>query len=441
MLRSLYTGISGLRAMQTLMDVTGNNIANVNTTGYKTTNTVFEDTLSQTLRTATSSTGANGGTNPAQVGLGVRVASITNNFTEGAAQSTGVNSNMMLNGDGFFVVRSNGINEYTRNGAFTPDAKGELVNGEGAQLMGWQADPATGTVSTAAATTTITIPTGLLSNPAATKTVTVNGNLNTAADSTKNDSVVPMNFPIYDKQGASSSLGLTFTPKAPSAGSTLVTQWDVAGTYGNPAQTFKGMLGIAADKTVSWNNAAGSIPTTAVLDAGGKVTGFKIGDGTATGLKGLDTALFAPTVDLSTLTATPQSGDTSSAKIDAQDGHAAASLSSWKIGEDGTVTGTFSDGTSQTLAQIAVATFDNPEGLSKEGGSMYSSTVNSGTASIGAAGNGDRGTITSGALEMSNVDLSQEFTNLIIAQRGFQANSKVITTSDDILQTLVNLKQ
>jgi flagellar hook protein FlgE len=431
--------------MQTLMDVTGNNIANVNTTGYKTTITVFEDTLSQTLANATTSTGSNGGTNPAQVGLGVRVASITNNFTEGAAQTTGVNSNMMLNGDGFFVVRNNGINEYTRNGAFTPDSKGELVNANGSQLMGWQAD-SNGAVVTNATTAPITIPTGLLSNPRPTGAVVLSGNLNNAAtgETTAGDgladaagSTIPINYAIYDKQGKSSDIALMVTPQAQtdSALGTTISQWNVTGSYGNPAQTFAGTITMNPDGTKSWAD-SGSGNTTADDTSGNNLNASF----TVTGLTGSDGAAFNVDFDLSKLTSSAQSGQSSSAKVDSQDGHAAASLSGWRIGSDGTITGTFSDGTNQTLAKIAVATFDNPQGLEKMGDSTYAASVNSGSVSIGVAGDGNRGTITAGALEMSNVDLSQEFTNLIIAQRGFQANSKVITTSDDILQTLVNLK-
>jgi flagellar hook protein FlgE len=297
--------------------------------------------------------------------------------------------------------------------------------------MGWQADSTTGSVSTNAAVTPITIPTGLLSNPASTGTVALTGNLNTAASASATDSIDSMTFPIYDKQGNSSDIGLTFSPIAGASVSTI-SSWSVHGTYGNPQQTFDGV--------VSVNLSTHTVSSIAISAQSG-LTASATGDDIALSLTGSDGNAFTPTIDLSKLTATAQSGDTSSAQISSQDGHAAGTLSSWALGEDGTITGTFSDGSTQTLAKVALANFDNPQGLSKEGGSMYSATVNSGTASIGSAGDAGRGTITSGALEMSNVDLSQEFTNLIIAQRGFQANSKVITTSDDILQTLIGLKQ
>jgi flagellar hook protein FlgE len=450
-LRSLYTGISGMRSMQTMMDVTGNNIANVNTTGYKTANTVFEDTLSQTLRNASGSVGANGGTNPAQVGLGVRVSSITTNFTQGATQTTGRNTDMLINGDGFFVVQNQGANMYTRNGAFSLDNKGQLVAANGAKVMGWQAD-ANGAVSTAAAVTPLTIPTGLLSNPKTTSLVTLNGNLNNAAtgdadaaadvnEAQDAGSVISMSYPIYDAQGASSPVAMKLTPIAAADGDPkTITSWKVEGSYGS--QTFTGTLKIPTTGDRTFEDGAGGLGD----NADASVTAPTVEDGGSgnikiTGLTGSDGSPFDLVINTTDVTSTAQSGQTSSVKIDSQNGHAAASLSSWTLGEDGTITGVFSDSTTQTLGKLAVATFNNPAGLSKSGGSLYAGTVNSGTASIGSAGDAGRGTITSGALEMSNVDLAQEFTNLIVSQRGFQANSRVITTSDSMLEELVNLKR
>jgi flagellar hook protein FlgE len=276
MLRSLYSGISGLRSHQTMLDVTGNNIANVNTTGFKASATQFQDTLSQLTRGAGAPQEALGGTNPAQVGLGVQVAGVITNFSQGSTQATGRSTDMMISGDGFFITRTGGETLYTRAGAFSTDADGRLVTPDGSRVQGW---------------------------PAA-------------------DGVVQQGAPVGDLQ-------------MPAAGA----------------------------------------------------------------------------------------------------------LESFSVGPDGTLIGSFSDGTRQPLGRVALAAFVNPAGLEKAGGSAYRASANSGEAVIGAANENGLGSMSSGALEMSNVDLSQEFTNLIVAQRGFQANARIITTSDEVLQELTNLKR
>ena len=286
MLRSLYSGVSGLRTHQQMMDVTGNNIANVSTTGFKSSATVFQDTLSQTLQGAAAPTAGGiappfGGTNPAQVGLGVRLAGISTNMGQGSSQLTGRATDLAVQGDGYFVVKTGNENLYTRAGSFSLDARGQLTTPAGGLVQGI-AVAASGT-SPAVAAGTITIPT----------------------------------------------------------------------------------------------------------------------DG---------------------------------------------SIESYTIAPDGKVTGNKSDGTGLvTLGQVELATFPNPAGLAKVGGSMLRATPNSGAVIAGRAagtpGADGRGLLAVGVLEMSNVDLAQEFTNMIIAQRGFQANSRIISASDEILQDLVNLKR
>ncbi|OLF06909.1 flagellar hook-basal body complex protein [Actinophytocola xanthii] len=275
MLRSLFSGISGLRGHQQMMDVTGNNIANVNTTGYKSSQTVFQDALSQTLRPASAAGANTAATNPAQVGLGVRVAGITANFGQGATQLTGRSTDMLIQGDGFFVVDNAGAQAYTRAGSFAFDAAGRLSTPDGGLVQGW----------------------------------------------------------------------------------------------------------MAANGVVDTNGPVGAVTVDATMYRG------------------------------------------------------------FSIGVDGTITGQLADGTTQTVGRLAVANFTNPTGLEKIGGSLYRGTVNSGAVQIGAPGENGTGQLVTNALEMSNVDLGQELTNLIIAQRGFQANSKVISTSDELLQDLMNLKR
>ena len=443
MLRSLYTGISGLRSHQTMMDVTGNNIANVNTTGYKTANTIFEDTLSQTLANAGAPAGQQGGTNPAQVGLGVRVAGITTNFSQGATQVTGRNTDMLVDGDGFFVVRQNGVNQFTRNGSFNVDGSGTLVNLNGAQVQGWQAN-ANGAVNTSNNATPIQIPIGQLLNPKKTDNLVLNGSLDNTIDKLWTAAATPgdthvLKYPVYDNNGVSNDVTVEFRPMRasgtpntdPKAG--LVDQWDVVVSHPGLTTPVTTQLSVTyqADGT-----------QTVTLDAS---AGPKAGDKlfTVPNIKSADgTTSFAFDLDLSKLSITNRQGTAKSdARAVSQDGAPASTLSTWKVGPDGTIIGTFNDGRTQALARIAVANFDNPAGLSKNGSSTYSATVNSGDPAIGSPAEGGRGSLVSGALEMSNVDLAQEFTNLIVSQRGFQANSRIITTSDEMLQELVNLKR
>ena len=282
MLRSLFAGISGLRVNQTMLDVTGNNIANANTTGFKASNTVFSDTLSQMLTASSGGNAERGGTNPIQIGLGVQLAATSTNFGQGSAQLTGRPTDVMLQGDGFFVVRDGAESLYTRAGAFTFDQAGVLVAPNGMRVQGYALDGAG-------------LPTG----------------------------------------------GLT---------------------------------------DIDLHMIDGGLP---------------------------------PGVE----------------------------LTSYSIAADGKVRGVFSDGVQRDVCQLAVADFNNPMGLEKIGDTAFRESANSGAAQLGVAGEGQRGQVMAGALEMSNVDLSAEFTNLILAQRGFQASSRVITTSDQVLEELVNIKR
>ncbi|MGQ7297339.1 flagellar hook protein FlgE [Quadrisphaera sp. KR29] len=438
MLRSLYTGISGMRSMQTMMDVTGNNIANVNTTGYKASNTVFEDTLSQTLSNAAAAAGAKGGQNPAQVGLGVRVAGITTNFTQGATQSTGRNSDMLIDGDGFFVLNNNGAMQYTRNGAFNVDGTGTLVSLGGAKVQGWMADP-TGVTNSAGTPGNISIPTSQTIPAYATHNLTMSGRLDNTVDvvestttpgtyEKKSDFIQSFTYKIIDANGVSVPLDVKITPNLadPSSNSGLIGSWTMElSQNGNPV----------GDVTFDGTGAAmaGGVGE---LRAGEKLE--------LVGFLGADGVDFAPqpVVDLSKISVAARSDiSMSDVTVSSQDGYTAGALVSWKVGPDGAIVGAFDNGRSQELGRIAVATFDNPAGLDKQGGSTYQATSNSGLPNVGVAGDGAHGSLVSGALEMSNVDLAQEFTNLIVSQRGFQANSRVITTSDSMLEELVNLKR
>jgi flagellar hook protein FlgE len=389
MLRALFSGISGLRAHQQMLDVVSNNIANVNTTGYKSSAAVFETTFSQMLRTAAAPQAGYGGTNPAQVGLGVKLAAINTDFGQGAAQATGRNTDLMISGDGFFVV-SRGVEQlYTRAGDFSFDADGRLVDTHGAPVQGWTA--VNGTISNTGPVGGIQLPIATLLPPVATSTVTMGGNL--AAGATN---PIVTSTTVYDAQGNASTLTVTFTN---TAGAWNVTMSDGTTTSAPQPITFA---------------ANGSTPNP-----------------TATTFNGM-------TINLAGIT--EYAGQTTAAVVD-QDGSQMGGLQAFSIGPDGVITGVFSNGFKRALGQLALAAFNNPNGLEKAGDSDYRVTVNSGNAQLGVPRTSGRGELQAGTVEMSNVDLAQEFTNLIIAQRGFQANSKVIVTSDEVLQDLVNLKR
>ena len=392
MLRSLFSGISGLRSHQTMLDVTGNNIANVNTTGFKSSQVQFQDTLSQVLSNAGGAQDGVGGTNPAQVGLGVRVAGVTTNFTQGASQTTGRSTDMMIQGDGFFVVRKGAETFYTRAGSFDFDATGQMVlPGDGALVQGWVA--VNGVIDTNAALTDLRVPAGTTMAAVASTASDLKGNLDQAAEVGTTRTITEK---LYDAVGNERTLTTTFTKDA--AG------WTVAATDGTAT--------VGAQPLVF--DAAGALTSPTSLTLGAVTVDLS----TVTGYSGLDTV---------------QSGG--------QDGQAAGTLLSFSLGADGTITGAFSNGLKQTIGRIALGSFTNPAGLEKAGGSLYRTTVNSGGAQVGTAGTGGRGSLAGSALEMSNVDLSSEFTSLIVAQRGFQANSRIITTSDEVLNELVNLKR
>jgi flagellar hook protein FlgE len=417
MLRSMYSGVSGLRGHQTMMDVIGNNIANVNTTGYKTGTAVFQDLLSQMVRGAGAPIqGGLGGTNPAQIGLGSRLAGISTSFTQGATQLTGRSTDLSISGDGFFMVRQGNENLYSRAGALDFDSLGRMVTPSGGVLRGWNAN-ADGTIDTNAAVGDITIPLGQNIAPRPTDTVQIGGNLDARAAT---GARITTSIDVYDRQGAPISVSVTFTKDAAANSWTLSAMADVNGDGtatavpiggGNPMQ-FSAATGELTSGAVALNLGA-NFPGPVALDLGA-----------AGGLDAL--RQFA--------------GENSVAAL-GQNGNAVGTLQSFTIGQDGVINGVFSNGRNRPIGAIALATFANPVGLEKVGGSLYRATVNSGLAQVGAAGTNGRGTVVGGSLEMSNVDLAQEFTSLIVAQRGFQANSRVISASDELLQDLVNLKR
>lgn len=400
MLRSLFSGISGLRSHQTMLDVTGNNIANVNTTGFKASQIQFQDALSQVIQNAGAAQDGTGGTNPAQVGLGVRVAGITTNFTQGPSQMSGRSTDMMIQGDGFFVVRRGYETYYTRAGSFDFDATGQMVlPGDGALVQGWLA--VNGVVDTTQPLADLRVPAGALMEATATENARYEGNLDSAATT---GTVLHREIEVYDSLGVKTVLDLEFTKTA--------TGWTLRASADSDAPTPTWVAYDGGDE-LDFDPDTGALAAVAFT-----VGGIDVDISAITGFAGVDTV-----------------------KALNQDGHAAGTLLSFSLGADGTITGAFSNSLKQVIGRLAMANFTNPAGLEKAGGSLFRTTANSGVVQLGAPGSGGRGTLVGGYLEGSNVDLSSEFTNLIVAQRGFQANSRVITTSDEVLQELVNLKR
>jgi flagellar hook protein FlgE len=415
MLRSMYSGISGLRTHQTMMDVVGNNISNVNTAGYKSSSTVFQDMLSQTMQGAGAPVNGAGGTNPAQVGLGVKLAGISTNFAQGATQLTGRATDLAIQGDGFFAVRQGGENLYTRAGSFNFDANGSLVTPSGASVLGWAANA--GAINPNGPLEPVRLPIGQTMAPEQTGTVRLGGNIpDTEFDADRPVSITN-GVTIFDSQGAPIKLSITYTQTGNDT-------WDVTATAPRSDGSGDEQVGTA---TLRWDPATGTFDTKDMaLTPPATVGNFT----------GPVNVLFG-TLDEPM---TQYAGSNSVAALE-QDGAAIGALQSFTISPNGTVMGIFSNGKQEAVAQIAMANFANPGGLEKVGGSMYRPSPNSGLVQVGVAGDGGRGTLSGGTVEMSNVDLAQEFTNLIVAQRGFQANSRVISSSDELLQDLVNLKR
>lgn len=408
MMRSMFSGVSGIRNHQTRMDVIGNNIANVNTVGYKKSRVTFQDMLSQTIRGAAPPQGGKGGINPQQVGLGMNVNSIDSVHTQGSSETTGKVTDMMIDGDGFFVVGEGESTYYTRAGNFDFDSVGNLVTPAGQFVKGWMAD-LVGNIDTTQLITSVKIPKGQSIQPKETSTATLLGNLDANAAT---GTAVPAAMTIYDSLGQGFTVNVIYTKSAaPRTWNLSVSNpggWTAAPVLGGGPLVFdvNGMYSSGAPVTIT------GIPPNADP--------------------------LSIVVNVQSMT---QFDSESSVKMNEQDGYSSGVLNGYSVDKTGIVTGRFSNGLTKQLAQVVVANFNNPVGLIKVGENLFISSTNSGQVQIGTAGTGGRGGIAPGKLEMSNVDLSQEFTDMIVTQRGFQANSRIISVSDEMLQELVNLKR
>ncbi|WP_096189121.1 flagellar hook protein FlgE [Evansella halocellulosilytica] len=413
MLRSMYSGIGGMNNFQTKLDTIGNNIANVNTFGYKKGRTTFKDLVSQQLSGASTAGDNRGGTNPQQVGLGSSLASIDAIHTQGSLQTTGRDLDMGISGDGFFIVNDGEQSYYTRAGNFYLDEQGNLVNSDGLRVQGYGVD-ADGNINEAAGIGNLEIAAGELMAPQATDSIEFRGNLN-ADTETGEEITVPYEF--VDSLGRIHELELGFRKEEGNAWTVGIVDAD-------------GGFDAIGDVGGLQFNSSGEVVAGGTLD-------LTITDG----LYGIDLDDADDLEIEMNLSNMSQFARNTTADVYHISGNMDGTLESYNISATGEINGVFSNGEVRILGQIALANFNNPGGLSKAGNNLYEVSNNSGAPQVGFAGDGGRGTLTGAALEMSNVDLSEEFAEMIVAQRGFQANTRMITTSDEILQELVNLKR
>ena len=550
LLNSLFSGVSGLQNLQKMMDVIGNNIANVNTIGFKGSRVTFSDTFNQFIKSGTNPSSSSGGTNSFQIGLGTKINSIDRDWNQGTFESTGTTTDLALQGPGLFILKSNGQQLYSRAGAFIFDADGNLVNPQnGAVVQGKVA--VDGVIPSGNTIENVKIDKNLRIPAIKTADVTWGGNLQSSSTLTQTENIVQSgtvvpgaSYPttttkdttIYDKNGNAFNLSLTYTETAANtydigykitSGSvtlgsgTLDTGVTIDANnppyIGSPAPgtpvgpyTIPGISNTASGVTIDSGDI--SLDVSAVRTGANSTLSYIVDDNrtptivngsvtvydslgnphtltlkftkTAQGQWKYNASIPSTDGQLSNntgyvnfdangliqstdpnpiiLSYAPAGGaDTQTIKLDfgsgtsgitqtssdsnvsalSQDGSAAASLSNINIDQYGKVEGIFSNGQSRDLAQIMVATFNNLNGLVSVGDNMYNVAANSGDPRIDVPGSTSNTTIQSGALEQSNVDLSNEFTKMIVSQRGFQANAKVITTADSLLQVITNLVQ
>ena len=463
MMRSLYSGVSGMTNHQTRMDVIGNNVSNVNTTGFKYGRVNFQDMISQQLQGAAKPTEEIGGINPKEVGLGVQVATIDTIFTQGNLQSTGVNTDIAIQGNGFFVMKNGEETFYTRSGAFGVDNEGTFVNpANGLKVQGWMAQPVDGQmiINTAGTPSDMTIPIGQKDPAKATENVKFACNLNKntpeipegASDADRLKGTWETETKVYDSFGNEHTLNVSFQrvtgtdnqwratvnvdPDAETSSLTRVGLGTTDGTGNSFILTFDnyGTLNSVTDSAGNVSNPEGEI----VLQTSFQVAGAnpdEEGNPTRQTM-GINLGTIGSMADTVT-----QSASTSTTKAFYQDGYTLGYLDNFKIDSSGIITGVYSNGTNRSLGQIALASFTNQSGLEKAGETMFQESNNSGMAKIGTSGSAGRGSLLAGALEMSNVDLTSQFTDMIVTQKGFQANAKTIQTSDTMLDTVLSLKR
>jgi len=395
--------VSGLNAAATNLDVIGNNIANSATYGFKSGTASFADMFAGS-----------------KVGLGVKVAGITQDFTDGTTTNTGRGLDVAISQSGFFrLVDSNGSVFYSRNGQFKLDENRNIVNMQGLQLTGFPATGTPPTIQQGANPTAISIPNTLMAAKT-TDTAAMQINLNStdaaptlAFDPTNADSYNKKgSVTVFDSQGNSHDMNVYFVKSGTS------NTWNV----------------YTQDSSVA--NSAATLSTTLGFSNTGALTSGGTASVTTATIPGATPATFS----LSFLNSMQQNTGANNIVATSQNGYKPGDLVSYQINDDGTVVGNYSNEQNQLLGQIVLANFANNEGLASEGDNVWTATQSSGVALLGTAGTGNFGTLTNGALEASNTDLSKELVNMIVAQRNYQSNAQTIKTQDQILNTLVNLR-
>ena len=465
--------LSGLDAASTAMSTIANNLANLNTVGFKGGDTQFADLFYQTIAT-------NGSGDPIQVGAGTAVNDTSINMTSGSPESTGVPTDVAIMGGGFFVVQQNGTDNYTRAGDFSVAPDGALQTANGENVMGYAA--VNGTIPAGAALAPLELNMGQINPPAATTTVSLTTNLDASATVGVGDSTLSTPVTVYDSLGTAHVLNFNFTktaagswscnitipnsdltPPASWAASTAYTagetisppganghiyQCTVAGTSGaTPPGSWPTDGSTFTDGGVTWQDMGTqtTINTTALtFDSTGKLTSptGNVSGITAGGLADGASALNF-TWDLYNTSNAPlltQVASASTTSDTLQNGYGSGALNNYTIGSDGTITGSFSNGRTAALGQIALANFANTQGLERVGNSDFSATLASGAAVVGTPGTGGLGTVSGGSLELSNVDIATEFSALIVAQRDYEANARTITTFDQVMQDTINIQ-
>jgi len=405
--------LSGLAAASEDLSVISNNLANLNTVGYKADQASFKDLFYQTY-------GMDGANNPIQVGEGVSIGSVSPLFTDGSLQATGVDTDAAITGNGFFVIQQNGVQEYTRGGNFTINQFGQLTTQDGALVMGYPA--VNGVINPSQNLSPIVINKGQLVPGAATTTMQTQTNLDASA-AVGDTFSTPIS--VYDSLGTSHVLTYQFTKTAANTWGYQITL-PAADTGGAGAPT------VVASGTMTFNG-DGTLATPAA-----PVTGIAI-NGLADGASAMNLTWDVQDVNGNSLIT--QTNSASATANASQNGYSAGTLLSFNIGADGTIQGSFSNSQTIPLGQIVLSNFANPDGLLRAGNNSFITTLAAGSAVIGVAGTGGRGTITGGSLEQSNVDIATEFSNMIVTQRGYEANARVVTTFDQLTQDTINMKQ
>lgn len=399
--------LTGLEASSTALDTIANNLSNMNTTAFKSQDASFSDLFYQQI-------GSAGSGDPLQVGAGVQVAATNTDFSQGSISETGNNSDVALDGNGFFVARnSDGTTAYTRDGSFALSSTGALTTEGGQAILGYPA--VNGVVNTNASLTPIQIPVGQVEQPAATQNFGMTANLNSSAAV---GTTFPAQLTVYDSLGQPQTVTATFTKTA-------------ANTWGYslalPAGAATGGAGLTG--TLQFNG-SGNLVSPAANVGGISFTGLSDGASNLTLNWNLYGANGSPTIS--------QVDTTSAVSATTQDGYASGEYSGFSIDSNGVISAQFSNGRTAAVGQLALANITNQQGLKMGAGNLYDTTLASGAASVGTAGAGGLGTVQDAALEGSNVNISNEFSNLIVAERAYEASSKAVTTFDQVTQDAIN---